>query len=117
MATPDLIADGHHNTRLEATSDDGASAKFKLPVTKKTGNATLLVSITYGYCRDGKGGLCKIDSLKFKVPVELSDSGEAKPVALEATPNRSNRHRRSTPRPRIMHRSVVHRVDVVLSQC
>jgi DNA-binding beta-propeller fold protein YncE len=81
-----LIAEGHHDTRLEATSDDGATAKFKLPVTKKTGSATLLVSITYGYCRDGKGGLCKIDSLKFKVPVELSDDGEAKSVALEVTP-------------------------------
>jgi thiol-disulfide isomerase/thioredoxin len=81
-----LIAEGHHDTRLEATSDDGATAKFKLPVAKKTGKATLAISVTYGYCREGKGGLCKVDSLKFKVPVELSDDGEEKSVALEVTP-------------------------------
>lgn len=81
-----VIADGHFDTRLEATSDDGVTANFKLPVAKKTGKATLVISVTYGYCREGKGGLCKVDSLKFKVPVELSGDGEAKPVALEVTP-------------------------------
>lgn len=81
-----LIAADQVDTRLEATSDDGSSAKFKLPVAKKSGSATLVVAVTYGYCREGKGGLCKIDSLKFKVPVELSADGEAKPVTLEATP-------------------------------
>ena len=82
-----LVAADQQNVRLEATtSDDGSTAKFKVPVAKKTGNGTLLISLTYGYCRDGKGGLCKIDTVKFKVPVELAAGGETKPVTLKASP-------------------------------
>ena len=82
-----LIAADQQNVRMEATtSDDGSTAKFKVPVAKKTGNGTLLIALTYGYCRDGKGGLCKVDTVKFKVPVELATGGDAKPVTLKASP-------------------------------
>ena len=81
-----LIAADQQNVRKEAAGGDGSSMKFQIPVAKKTGTATLRVSITYGYCRDGKGGLCKIDTVKFKVPVELAAGGDSKVVTLHASP-------------------------------
>ena len=80
-----LIASDRLNTKTEATTDD-ESTKFRIPVAKQTGRATLLVTLTYGYCRDGKGGLCKIDSVKFKLPVELAAKAEAKSVTLKVSP-------------------------------
>ena len=80
----DLISADQQNVRHELATE-GDAAKFKVPVAKKTGKATLLVSVTYGYCRDGKGGLCKVDTVTFKVPVELG-SGDAMPIVLKAAP-------------------------------
>ncbi len=80
-----LIASDQLNKKTEATTD-GESTKFRIPVTQKTGRVTLLVTLTYGYCRDGKGGLCKVDSVKFKLPVELAAKAEAKSVTLKVSP-------------------------------
>jgi len=84
----DLVSANVLNVRQEAASEDGTSIKFKLPVEKKAGTGTLLISVTYGYCREGKGGLCKVDTIKFKVPVELVADGDSKPITLTATPGR-----------------------------
>ena len=80
-----LIAADQLNTRTEATPD-GETTKFLVLVTQKTGRATLLVTLTYGYCRDGKGGLCKVDSVRFKLPVELAAKADAKSVTLKVLP-------------------------------
>ena len=80
-----LIAADQLNARTEATTD-GESTKFRIPVTKQTGRATLLVALTYGYCRDGKGGLCKVDSVRFKLPIELAAKADAKSVTLKVSP-------------------------------
>jgi len=80
-----LIDADRLNTKTKATTD-GESAKFHVLVANKTGRATLLVTLTYGYCRDGKGGLCKVDSVKFKLPVELAAKAEAKSVTLKVSP-------------------------------
>ncbi len=80
-----LIAADRLNKKTEATTD-GESTKFRVLVANKTGRATLLVTLTYGYCRDGKGGLCKVDSVKFKLPIELAAKGESKSVTLKVSP-------------------------------
>ncbi|MFO1045142.1 MAG: thioredoxin-like domain-containing protein [Planctomycetaceae bacterium] len=79
-----LVAADLQNVREEAVAS-GEGVKFKIPVTAKSGSGTLMVTLTYGYCREGKGGLCKIDSVTFKVPVELG-AGDAKSVLLKASP-------------------------------
>jgi DNA-binding beta-propeller fold protein YncE len=84
-AEGDLIAADQQNVRMEAASE-GTTATFKIPVAKKAGSSTLSITVTYGYCREGKGGLCKVDTLKFKVPVELAAGGDAKPITLKASP-------------------------------
>ena len=58
---------------------DGNTATFTLPLSAKTGMATLDLSLTYGYCRDGVGGLCKIKTDRWRIPIELS-AGEAQSV-------------------------------------
>lgn len=79
-----LIAAEQQNAPLEVTI--GADKiSFKVPAAKKSGKADLVLSLAYGYCRDGSGGLCKIDMVKFKVPVELG-AGDAKTVTLKAQP-------------------------------
>lgn len=80
-----LIAADQLNMKIEATVE-GEATKFRIPVAKQTGKATLLVTLTYGYCRDGKGGLCKVDSVRFKLPIELAPKGEAKSVTLKVSP-------------------------------
>ena len=80
-----LIASNQLNKKTEARTD-GETTKFHILVSNKTGRATLLVTLTYGYCRDGKGGLCKVDSVKFKLPVELAAKAEAKSVTLKVSP-------------------------------
>ena len=80
-----LIAADQLNTRTEATTE-GEATQFRIPVAQQTGRATLLVTLTYGYCRDGKGGLCKLDSVKFKLPIELTTKAEAKSVTLKVAP-------------------------------
>jgi DNA-binding beta-propeller fold protein YncE len=80
-----LIAEDLQNVRHEATTD-AETASFKLPASKKAGNATLLISLTYGYCRDGKGGLCKIDTVKFKLPVEFDKDSDATRIKITVAP-------------------------------
>ena len=80
-----LIAADQLNTRTEATTE-GEATQFRIPVAQQTGRATLLVTLTYGYCRDGKGGLCKVDSVRFKLPIELAAKAEAKSVTLKVSP-------------------------------
>lgn len=80
-----LIAADQINVRQEATTNDKGTS-FRIPSAQQTGRATLLVTLTYGYCRDGKGGLCKLDSVRFKIPVELSAKAEAKSVTLKVAP-------------------------------
>jgi len=74
--------------RHEAESEDGLSARFALPVAKPAGAATVQVAVTYGYCREGTGGLCKIDTVRFRIPLVLAAGADTKPVALEVTPGK-----------------------------
>ena len=80
-----LIAADRLNKKTEATTD-GEATKFRILVANKTGRATLLITLTYGYCRDGKGGLCKVDTVKFKLPLELTAKADAKSVTLKVSP-------------------------------
>lgn len=88
-----LSADGEQTLvaadKLNVKSDvsiDNESALFRIPTIKNTGEATIFVTLTYGYCRDGKGGLCKIDTVKIKVPFELAEKAEAKSITLKVSP-------------------------------
>jgi len=62
------------NKRRRAMSD-GTSAGFEIPVTAKTGSSTVTIDLSYQYCRDGVGGLCKFGTQQWVVPIEITDDG------------------------------------------
>ncbi|HEX6985972.1 MAG TPA: thioredoxin-like domain-containing protein [Planctomycetaceae bacterium] len=66
-------------------SGDGETVRFALPLTGRPGEATLRVSLSYGYCRDGKGGLCKVRTAEWLLPLAVADGG-ADSVRLTAPP-------------------------------
>ena len=63
--------------RIKANSneDEDEVLEFLLPLSGQQGKATLQVSLTYGYCREGKGGLCKVKTARWNLPLTVSASG------------------------------------------
>jgi hypothetical protein len=76
-----LLAADQLGKRQKAESD-GATASFTVPLAESSGKATLDLSLTYGYCRDGVGGLCKIKTERWQIPIELSAGEGAAVVKL-----------------------------------
>jgi sugar lactone lactonase YvrE/thiol-disulfide isomerase/thioredoxin len=64
--------------------DDGTTVKFALPLASPTGKGELKVTVTYGYCRDGAGGLCKLGKLSWLVPIEVAADAEESVISLSA---------------------------------
>lgn len=48
-----------------------------------TGKDTLRVAMNYYYCQNGGGGLCKVGSVQWTLPLEISDKGDTKAVSLK----------------------------------
>jgi len=65
----------------EATSD-GQAVTVQIPLSAKTGKAELQLTLSYSYCRDGIGGLCKMNTASWSIPVELASDG-AKSIQLK----------------------------------
>jgi len=59
-------------------------AVVSVPLAAKTGKADLDVSLSFNYCRDGVGGLCKLGRLKWSVPVEIAADAKQNGVHLSA---------------------------------
>ncbi len=76
-----LIADDQFNIKQEARTD-GGTVTFSVPTTTKTGETKLWLSITYGYCRDGKGGVCKVATTQYNVPIVLNEAAKMTEVRL-----------------------------------
>jgi DNA-binding beta-propeller fold protein YncE/cytochrome oxidase Cu insertion factor (SCO1/SenC/PrrC family) len=72
-----LIAENVLGAREEATVTSKGRVKFSVPLKTNTGKATLLVTLNYNYCRDGKSGVCKIGSTTWKIPVVLGGEGKS----------------------------------------
>jgi DNA-binding beta-propeller fold protein YncE len=75
LATADTQAflDKQHLRGKPRVSADGKSLLAKLPLAKAGGSATFQLSLTFGYCRDGKGGLCKLRTVRWKLPLKIDD--------------------------------------------
>lgn len=84
-----LVADGEQSLiavenlgRSIKGTADGHVAGFVVPLAAATGAAKLEVAVTYSYCRDGVGGLCKLHTARWSLPIEIADDG-AKSVQLQ----------------------------------
>jgi hypothetical protein len=57
------------------------TATFSVALTGETGKAPVQVALSFGYCRDGNGGLCKVSTTRWNVP--LSVMAEAKDTEIQ----------------------------------
>jgi thiol-disulfide isomerase/thioredoxin len=76
-----LLADEALGKRHEAEIVDGR-AVVKLPVSG-TGKATVQLTLTYAFCREGAGGLCKLGSSTWEVPLTHDPAAKATPIPLQ----------------------------------
>ena len=63
-------------------SKPSSSFTVNLPVTA-AGKDTVTVSLVYYYCQEMDQGLCKIGSVVFTVPLDISDAGKSGPLKLQ----------------------------------
>ncbi len=67
--------------QIEAPEKGGA-VKFSIPLASPAGKGELKVTVSYGYCRDGKGGLCKLGTLTWQVPIEVAADAKDRTIKL-----------------------------------
>ena len=54
---------------------------IELPALKNQ-EGTYLLSLRFGYCRDGVGGLCKQHTAQWKIPIQIAADGKMKQISL-----------------------------------
>ncbi|MCA9042374.1 MAG: redoxin domain-containing protein [Planctomycetaceae bacterium] len=59
--------------------------QLAVPITAEEGTGDLTVQVRFGYCRDGKGGLCKLNSSVVKIPVTKSGASDQKSISVPVT--------------------------------
>ena len=52
-------------------------ATFPLKLTGQSGEATVNLALTYSYCRGGTGGLCKIHTARWTLPIKTATDGKS----------------------------------------
>ena len=79
----EIVAPATVGKRVTATIE-GGNVAFALPLAASAGTATLKLSLSYGYCREGKGGLCKVGRAVWSLPLTVASAG-ADSVSLSAS--------------------------------
>jgi hypothetical protein len=80
-----LVAAGELGKRIEIEAPaEGSTVKFSVPLAAKTGKGELTVTLSYGFCREGAGGLCKLGTLTWQVPIEVAADARATLIHLPA---------------------------------
>jgi hypothetical protein len=60
----------------------GNVVTLQVPLSAKSGAAQLHLTVNYGYCRSGKGGLCKLGAEAWSVPVEIAPDATESVIRL-----------------------------------
>jgi len=63
----------------------GETVQFDLPLSKATGQSTIDVQVTYVYCRDGVGGVCKFNTARWTIPIRVAANAKQNQLTLTAT--------------------------------
>jgi thiol-disulfide isomerase/thioredoxin len=59
-------------------------AHVTIPMAHKSGSTVLEASLTFTYCRDGVGGVCKLATARWKVPIDVAADAPHTVVVLSA---------------------------------
>lgn len=70
--------------RKRAESDE-VSASFEIPLTG-AGQGPIDIIVSYQFCRDGTGGVCRFATQKWRVPLETGVADGKESITLIATP-------------------------------
>jgi len=70
---------GRHPTEV---NDEVATAS--VPLATQTGEAKMALTLSFSYCRDGVGGLCKLKTSKWNIPIKVSADSKSSTIKLEA---------------------------------
>ena len=71
-----LIAEKHLGKSIKGKVD-GETAVFAIPLAASEGSAQLQLSVTYSFCRGGVGGLCKLHTSRWLLPIAITTDGAA----------------------------------------
>tara|TARA_R110002072_G_scaffold302999_3_gene491124 strand:+ start:59722 stop:61914 length:2193 start_codon:yes stop_codon:yes gene_type:complete len=71
-----LIAEERLGKSIKGKAD-GTTAIFEIPLAASEGSAQLQLSVTYSFCRGGVGGLCKLHTSRWSLPIEVTADGAA----------------------------------------
>jgi len=58
------------------------SATIPYAQTGVTGSATITLSASFGYCRGGEGGLCKLKTVQWEIPLAVEKDAKAKQLSI-----------------------------------
>lgn len=78
-----LIAVDQLKTKKAAEEKDNV-ASFTIPLAKQSGDAKLSVAVSFTYCRDGVGGVCKLHTSRWNIPIKVTADGKVSSIKLEA---------------------------------
>jgi thiol-disulfide isomerase/thioredoxin len=78
-----LIAAEDLGQRQEVEAN-GDLVQIKIPLAEKSGRGTYRLSLSYSYCRDGVGGVCKLKTATWLVPIEVSQDAKGAAVKIQA---------------------------------
>jgi hypothetical protein len=73
------------NVRGEARKGE-LEATIDVPLANQEGSGTFELALSYTYCREGTGGVCRFAKQAWSVPIELTGDAEAGEVPLTASP-------------------------------
>lgn len=74
--------DRKHLGKLQTVAEPTAQFPIDLPLTATQGRDAIKVSLAVYYCREGADGLCKMESVSWRLPVVLDPAARTKAATL-----------------------------------
>ena len=81
----DVVAGEGLGKRRKAKPAGDSGAIASLALTGIPGKATVEVAVSYQVCRDGKGGLCKLMTARWRIPLTATSDSKTTSVKLPAS--------------------------------
>jgi hypothetical protein len=78
-----LIAADALDQRQEANAVNGDTATIELPLSGQPGEATVLLSVSFGYCGTETNSVCRLASATWRLPLVVNTVGGAGLITLE----------------------------------
>ncbi|MEE3283109.1 MAG: hypothetical protein VX311_00885, partial [Planctomycetota bacterium] len=81
----EVVSPGALGKRKKASPSGGSTANASLALTGTPGKATVDLAVSYQVCRDGKGGLCKLLTIHWTIPLTATPDSKNTSLKLPAT--------------------------------